>query len=56
LRPTAQARTTTETYRLAIEQEEHRLRWQQDPHGDHIARVHFSADRRSQRHGDRVFG
>jgi uncharacterized protein (DUF2126 family)/transglutaminase-like putative cysteine protease len=43
LRPTAHARARIETYRLLIEQE-HRLRWQQDPYGNHIARVHFPAD------------
>jgi uncharacterized protein (DUF2126 family)/transglutaminase-like putative cysteine protease len=43
LRPAAHARARIETYRLLIEQE-HRLRWQQDPYGNHIARVHFPAD------------
>jgi uncharacterized protein (DUF2126 family)/transglutaminase-like putative cysteine protease len=43
LRPTAHARARIETYRLLLEQE-HRLRWQQDPYGNHIARVHFPAD------------
>src|SRR5262245_13374991 len=43
LRPTAHARARIETYRLLIEQEQ-RLRWQQDPDGNHIARVHFPAD------------
>jgi uncharacterized protein (DUF2126 family)/transglutaminase-like putative cysteine protease len=43
LRPAAHTRARVETYRLLIEQE-HKLRWQQDPYGNHIARVHFAAD------------
>jgi uncharacterized protein (DUF2126 family) len=45
LRPTAHSRARIETYRLAIAQE-HKLRWQQDPYGNHIGRVHFPPDRR----------
>jgi uncharacterized protein (DUF2126 family)/transglutaminase-like putative cysteine protease len=43
LRPAAHARARIETYRLLIEQE-HRLRWQQDPYGNHVARAHFPDD------------
>ncbi|MFO0747952.1 MAG: transglutaminase family protein [Myxococcota bacterium] len=43
LRPAAHTRARVETYRLKIEQE-HRLRWQQDPYGNHVARVHFPMD------------
>ncbi|MCE9575542.1 MAG: transglutaminase family protein [Deltaproteobacteria bacterium] len=42
LRPTDHTRTRVESYRLAIEQE-HRLHWQRDPHGNHVARVSFRA-------------
>ncbi|MCC6623143.1 MAG: transglutaminase family protein [Deltaproteobacteria bacterium] len=44
LRPAAHTRASVETYRLHIAQE-HRLRWQQDPYGNHVARVHFPYDR-----------
>lgn len=43
LRPTAHTKARVETYRLLINPE-HTLRWQQDPYGNHIARVHFPAD------------
>ncbi len=44
LRPTAHAKAKVETYRLLIDTE-HTLRWQQDPYGNHVAKVHFPADR-----------
>lgn len=44
LRPASHARARIETYRLAIAQD-HTLRWQQDPYGNHIARIHFAASR-----------
>ena len=40
LRPADHARAAIERYRLEI-QPEHRLDWQRDPHGNHIARVTF---------------
>lgn len=40
LRPTAHAKAKVETYRLLITPD-HTLRWQQDPYGNHIAKVHF---------------
>jgi uncharacterized protein (DUF2126 family) len=40
LRPASHTRARVETYRLLIEQS-HKLRWHQDPYGNHIARVHF---------------
>jgi uncharacterized protein (DUF2126 family)/transglutaminase-like putative cysteine protease len=42
LRPTDHARARIERYTLAIEPE-HRLHWQRDPHGNHVARVTFKA-------------
>jgi uncharacterized protein (DUF2126 family)/transglutaminase-like putative cysteine protease len=42
LRPTDHARAQIERYKLAI-QPEHRLHWQRDPHGNHVARVTFKA-------------
>ena len=44
LRPTAHAHARIETYRLVVAQE-HRLRWQQDPYGNHVARVDFVPDK-----------
>ncbi|MCA9517586.1 MAG: transglutaminase family protein, partial [Myxococcales bacterium] len=44
LRPAAHTRARVEAYRLKITQDHH-LRWQQDPYGNHVARVHFPADR-----------
>jgi uncharacterized protein (DUF2126 family)/transglutaminase-like putative cysteine protease len=48
LRPANHTRARVETYRLAIEQE-HRLHWQQDPHGNHLARITFRAGQRVER-------
>ena len=42
LRPSDHARAAIESYTLAIEPE-HRLHWQRDPHGNHVARVTFKA-------------
>ncbi|HEY0189802.1 MAG TPA: transglutaminase family protein [Kofleriaceae bacterium] len=42
LRPTDHTRARIERYQLAIEPE-HRLHWQRDPHGNHVARVTFKA-------------
>jgi uncharacterized protein (DUF2126 family) len=40
LRPAAHAKAKIETYRLLVSGD-HTLRWQQDPYGNHIAKVHF---------------
>jgi uncharacterized protein (DUF2126 family)/transglutaminase-like putative cysteine protease len=40
LRPADHARAAIERYRLVVEPE-HRLHWQRDPHGNHVARVTF---------------
>ena len=45
LRPTDHARAKIESYKLAIAPE-HRLHWQRDPHGNHVARVTFKAGQR----------
>jgi uncharacterized protein (DUF2126 family)/transglutaminase-like putative cysteine protease len=42
LRPADHARAAIERYRLEV-QPEHRLHWQRDPHGNHVARVTFKA-------------
>ena len=42
LRPADHARAAIERYQLAIEPE-HRVHWQRDPHGNHVARVTFKA-------------
>jgi len=42
LRPADHARATIERYQLAVAPE-HRLHWQRDPHGNHVARVTFKA-------------
>jgi uncharacterized protein (DUF2126 family)/transglutaminase-like putative cysteine protease len=43
LRPTAHTRARIETYRLRVGAE-HTLRWQQDPYGNHVAKIHFPAE------------
>ncbi len=45
LRPADHARATIESYRLDISPE-HRVHWQRDPHGNHVARVTFKAGQR----------
>ena len=42
LRPADHARARIESYALAISPE-HRLHWQRDPHGNHVARATFKA-------------
>ncbi|HEU4734875.1 MAG TPA: transglutaminase family protein [Kofleriaceae bacterium] len=42
LRPADHTRARIERYRLVVEPE-HRLHWQRDPHGNHVARVTFKA-------------
>jgi uncharacterized protein (DUF2126 family)/transglutaminase-like putative cysteine protease len=42
LRPADHARARIDSYRLSIAPE-HQLRWQRDPHGNHVARVTFRA-------------
>ncbi|MDB4960746.1 MAG: hypothetical protein JWP01_745 [Myxococcales bacterium] len=42
LRPTDHTRARIESYRLEIAPE-HRVLWQRDPHGNHVARVTFKA-------------
>jgi uncharacterized protein (DUF2126 family) len=43
LRPAAHTRARVETYRLSVSPEAV-LRWQQDPYGNHVARVDFAPD------------
>ncbi len=45
LRPANHTRARVESYRLAIAGEHH-LHWQQDPHGNHVARVTFKVAQR----------
>ena len=47
LRPADHARALIERYKLVIGPE-HRLHWQRDPHGNHIARVTFKAGQTTQ--------
>jgi uncharacterized protein (DUF2126 family)/transglutaminase-like putative cysteine protease len=42
LRPSDHSRAQIERYSLVVEPE-HRLHWQRDPHGNHVARVTFQA-------------
>jgi uncharacterized protein (DUF2126 family) len=45
LRPADHARANIESYQLAVSPE-HRMHWQRDPHGNHVARVTFKAGQR----------
>jgi uncharacterized protein (DUF2126 family)/transglutaminase-like putative cysteine protease len=45
LRPASHTRARVERYRLEIAQD-HRVHWQQDPHGNHVARVTFKIGQR----------
>jgi uncharacterized protein (DUF2126 family)/transglutaminase-like putative cysteine protease len=45
LRPADHTRARVESYRLEIAPE-HRVHWQRDPHGNHVARVTFKAGQR----------
>ena len=45
LRPTDHTRARIESYALTIAPE-HRVHWQRDPHGNHVARVTFKAGQR----------
>ncbi|HEU5056863.1 MAG TPA: transglutaminase family protein, partial [Kofleriaceae bacterium] len=45
LRPATHARAAIESYSLTVSPE-HQLRWQQDPYGNHVARVTFRAGTR----------
>jgi uncharacterized protein (DUF2126 family) len=44
LRPSAHTRARVETYRLAVTPEP-TLRWQQDPYGNHVARIELGPER-----------
>ncbi|HEY4241204.1 MAG TPA: transglutaminase family protein, partial [Kofleriaceae bacterium] len=46
LRPADHARATIESYRLEVAPE-HKLHWQRDPQGNHLARVTFKAGQRT---------
>jgi uncharacterized protein (DUF2126 family) len=49
LRPADHARTRVESYRLAVEPaDSHRVHWQRDPHGNHVARISFKAGARTE--------
>ena len=45
LRPASHTRARVERYRLEIAQD-HRVHWQQDPHGNHLARISFKLGER----------
>jgi len=46
LRPADHTRTRVESYRLEVSPE-HRVHWQRDPHGNHVARISFKAGART---------
>ena len=46
LRPADHVRARIESYTLAVEPE-HRVHWQRDPHGNHVARTTFKAGQKT---------